>query len=136
MPSRSPATDLIIFAIVTSYVPLQLLLLRPCSRVCMVARLQITKWLRPKMASLLSKSYTCFFSSGTSYAAAKSQFCLYDGSVSLTLTFVLHCFCYYVVVAQSCPTLCNPKDCSCQWDSLGKNIGVGCHALLQGIFLT
>ena len=23
----------------------------------------------------------------------------------------------------------------CPWDSLGKNIGVGCHALLQGIFL-
>ena len=22
------------------------------------------------------------------------------------------------------------------WDSLGKNTGVGCHALLQGIFLT
>ena len=24
----------------------------------------------------------------------------------------------------------------CPWDSLGKNTGVGCHALLQGIFLT
>ena len=24
----------------------------------------------------------------------------------------------------------------CPWDSPGKNIGVGCHALLQGIFLT
>ena len=24
----------------------------------------------------------------------------------------------------------------CPWDSLGKNIGVGCHALLQGIFPT
>ena len=24
----------------------------------------------------------------------------------------------------------------CSWDSLGKNTGVGCHALLQGIFLT
>ena len=23
----------------------------------------------------------------------------------------------------------------CPWDSLGKNTGVGCHALLQGIFL-
>ena len=32
-------------------------------------------------------------------------------------------------------------DCSlarllCSWDFLGKNIGVGCHALLQEIFLT
>ena len=24
----------------------------------------------------------------------------------------------------------------CPWDSLGKNTGVGCHALLQGIFQT
>ena len=24
----------------------------------------------------------------------------------------------------------------CPWDSPGKNAGVGCHALLQGIFLT
>ena len=23
----------------------------------------------------------------------------------------------------------------CPWDSLGKNTGVGCHSLLQGIFL-
>ena len=37
---------------------------------------------------------------------------------------------------QSCPTLCDPRDCSsprllCPWDSLGRNIGVGCHFLLQ-----
>ena len=42
---------------------------------------------------------------------------------------------------QSCPTLCNPMDCSppgssIQGDSPGKNTGVGCHALLQGIFLS
>ena len=41
------------------------------------------------------------------------------------------------LVAQSCVTLCNPRDhglpCS---TSPGKNAGVGCHALLQGIFPT
>ena len=40
---------------------------------------------------------------------------------------------------QSCPTLCNPMDCSppgsCLWNSPGKNSGVGCH-VLQGIFPT
>ena len=42
---------------------------------------------------------------------------------------------------QSCPTLCDPMDCSppgssvCG-DSPGKNTGVGCHALLRGIFPT
>ena len=45
------------------------------------------------------------------------------------------------LVAQSCPTLYNPIDCSppgfsIQGDSPGQNTGVGCHALLQGIFLT
>ena len=45
------------------------------------------------------------------------------------------------LVTQSCPTLCNPMDCrsscySVHGDSPGKNTGVGCHALLQGIFPT
>ena len=34
-------------------------------------------------------------------------------------------------VAQSCPTLCDPVDCS-PWDSPGKNMAMGCHFLLQG----
>ena len=29
-----------------------------------------------------------------------------------------------------------PSRLLCPWDSPGKNTGVGCHALLQGIFLT
>ena len=42
-----------------------------------------------------------------------------------------------VLVAQSCLTLCNPMQPSrllCPWDFPGKNTGVGCHFLLQGIF--
>ena len=45
-----------------------------------------------------------------------------------------------ILVAQSCPTLCDPMDYSppgsCSWNSPGKNIGVGCHSLLQRIFPT
>ena len=39
-------------------------------------------------------------------------------------------------VAQSCLTLCDPMDCSSSgsWNSPGKNTGVGCHFLPQGIF--
>ena len=42
---------------------------------------------------------------------------------------------------QSCPTSCDPIDYSLSGspvhgDSPGKNTGVGCHALLQGIFPT
>ena len=45
------------------------------------------------------------------------------------------------LVAESCPTLWDPMDCSpagssVHGDSPGKNTGVGCLALLQGIFLT
>ena len=41
------------------------------------------------------------------------------------------------LVAQLCPTLCDPMDCSSpgssvHGDSPGKNTGVGCHALLWG----
>ena len=46
-----------------------------------------------------------------------------------------------MLIAQSCLTLCDPMDCSLPGssvygDSPGKNTGVGCHALLQGIFPT
>ena len=54
---------------------------------------------------------------------------------TLVYTYVLF------LVTHSCPTLCNPMDCSLpassiHGDSPGKNTGVGCHALLQGIFPT
>ena len=46
-----------------------------------------------------------------------------------------------VLVTQSCPTLCNPTDCSlprllCPWNSPGKNAEIDSHSLLQGLFLT
>ena len=49
--------------------------------------------------------------------------------------------CLGTEVAQSCPTLCDPKDCSPPGSSVygifqAKNTRVGSHFLLQGIFLT
>ena len=60
----------------------------------------------------------------------KSPLCIY--------TYVLYVLC---LVTQSWPTLCDPMDCSppgssVRGDSPGKNTGVGCRALLQGIFPT
>ena len=57
---------------------------------------------------------------------------------------ILHttvCAFVYAQLLQSCPTLCNPMDYKparlpWSWDSPGKSIRVGCHAILQGIFLT
>ena len=42
----------------------------------------------------------------------------------------------YSLAAKLCPTLCDPMDCLCPLNSPGKNTGMGCYFLLQGIFLT
>ena len=48
--------------------------------------------------------------------------------------------CVHAKSLQSCLTLWPyglwPARFLCPWDSAGKNTGVGCHALFQGIFLT
>ena len=47
-----------------------------------------------------------------------------------------------MLVSQSCLTFCDPMDCVAHqsalspWNSPGKNTGVGCIVLLQGIFLS
>ena len=46
--------------------------------------------------------------------------------------------CMHAKSLQLCPTLCDPMDTRLlrPWDFLSKNTGVGCHFLLQGVFLT
>ena len=56
----------------------------------------------------------------------------------LEIQFVCVCVC---LVTQLCLTLCDPMDCrppgsSVHGYSPGKKAGMGCHALLQGIFPT
>ena len=47
------------------------------------------------------------------------------------------CVLRHSVVSDSlCPRGLQPARLLCPWDSPGKNTGVGCHALLQGIFPT
>ena len=55
------------------------------------------------------------------------------------LIYTMKCCC--CLLPQSCPTLLQthglyPTRCLCPGDFLGKNTGVGCHLLLQRIFLT
>ena len=68
-----------------------------------------------------------------------------DGSVCLggryCLWLTLNCMKVKMLVSQSCPTLCNPMDCSLPGSpvhgiSQARILRVGCHFLLQGIFLT
>ena len=60
--------------------------------------------------------------------------------LKLKLQYFGHFMCAMLyLVTQLCPTLCDPMDysllvSSVHGDSPGKNSGVGCHALLQGIF--
>ena len=63
--------------------------------------------------------------------------------VSKHFALVSYCFSKNVcmmsslVVSDSVPPYgLQPIQLSCAWDSPGKNTGVGCHALLQGIFPT
>ena len=55
--------------------------------------------------------------------------------------FLLCCAVLYCTVSQSCLILCDPMDCSLSGSpvhgySPGKNAGVDCHALIQGLFPT
>ena len=61
--------------------------------------------------------------------------------VSYNLAICTILFCYCCLVTMSCLTLLWPPrtvacHAPCPWDSPGKNTGVGCHFLLQGIFPT
>ena len=60
-------------------------------------------------------------------------------SCCLVVSDFLQSTCSVCLVTQLCLTLCDSMDCSppgssVHGDSPGKNMGVGCHALLQGIF--
>ena len=64
-----------------------------------------------------------------------SQCVLHESCVTL---FLILCCC---LIAKSCLSLLQPHGLQhtrllCPWDFPGKNTGVGCHFLLQGIFLT
>ena len=52
--------------------------------------------------------------------------------ISIVGDFILFFLCFGVFIAQLCRTVWDP----CPWDFPGKNTGVGCSFLLQGIFLT
>ena len=61
--------------------------------------------------------------------------------ILIMLNFVLYLFIIMCLVAQLCPSLWDPVDCSPPASSVhedfqSKNTGVGCHALLQEIFPT
>ena len=69
-----------------------------------------------------------------------NRFMVYIESSEFLPHLMCQCACTHARSLQLCPTLCDHMDCgpagSLIWDSPGKNTGVGCHVLLQGIFPT
>ena len=66
---------------------------------------------------------------------------LFDWQCCVSFRCMVHWLSYlHAKLLQSCPTLCNPMDCSPPGSSVQKILqartGMGCHALLQGIFPT
>ena len=73
------------------------------------------------------------------FASLFSTYCLNDRHFSSVKWSNAFCMCVCAKSLQSCLTLCDSMDFSppgltvCGMDSSGKNAGVGCHFLLQGM---
>ena len=85
--------------------------------------------------------FICLFYYLSAFLSHKCNNCKPSGTWCQVPTFFHHLVPMLCLVTQSCPTLCGPMDCSLpsysvHGDSPGKNTGVGCHFLLQGIFPT
>ena len=69
--------------------------------------------------------------------ALNMYMCVYVWIFSYILILGLHCFCSVAsVVSNFFAAQTVAHQLLCPWDSLGKNTGVVCYFLLQGIFLT
>ena len=87
---------------------------------------QFTDFLNSNIFSVSSYTQTIFEVSVTFF---KRRWFYLLKSVKLTSKHQCVCVCVCMLVTQSSSTLC-------LWNSPGKNTGVGCHSLLQGIFPT
>ena len=82
-------------------------------------------------------NHICVQDIGTKVSIGLSFFLISNYKYNLNMYHM----CAVCLVAQLCPALCDRMDCSppgsyVHGDSPGKNTGVACHALLQGIFPT
>ena len=96
-----------------------------------------------------ANSFHPFFTQKLHGSSVKSQLALhFDSCIFFHSTTQYNYICFHLknllnglCCAQSCPTLCDPVDCSLtgssvHGDSPSKNTGVDCHDLLEGIFPT
>ena len=106
------------------------------------------------MASQWSQRYKSAFLLNESIYLASSTQAQFFGSLGASVSYVVSLLLvlqpeiftdtleglFMSVCYELCPTLqpdgLQPPRLLCPWDSPGKNTGVGCHALLRGIFPT
>ena len=104
------------------------------SRVFSSATVQKHQFFSAQLSSQ-SKSYHPYMTTGKTIALTRWTFV---GKVMSLLLSMLSRLA--ITFLQSCPTLqlhgLQPASLLCPWASPGKNTGVGCHALHQGIFQT
>ena len=99
-------------------------------------------WLKASLVARYSTAYTSFPNAGELIYRQVERVQGSDSRlVYEKVMFYVYVYICVCLVAQSCPTLCDPMDCSppgssVHGDSPGKNTGEGCHVLLQGIFPT
>ena len=80
--------------------------------------------------------YLLFICSSLEFINVPNTTVPYYHMYSYICTYIYKCA-VLCLVAQLCPSLCDPMNCSLPGSSVheespGKNTGVGCHALLQG----
>ena len=73
---------------------------------------------------------------GSSYMFLKYLFIFLIERYEKKQVVITHCCCCLVSFNSLQPHGLWPAKLLCLWNSPGKNTGVGCHCLLQGIFMT
>ena len=92
---------------------------------------------QPRDRSQVSCIVGGFFTSWTTREAHFDKGVYRDSVYLMKMYFRSTCMHANSKSLQSCPTLCDTMNVSSvHEDSPGKNAGVGCHFLIQGIFLT
>ena len=86
---------------------------------------------------LFSPSFPFIFHLTPLYSELQQKFSLGKQTYYFTQSFLLLLFSHQVMSNSFwIPCTVQPIRFLCPWDSSGKNTGVGCHSLLQGIFPT
>ena len=94
---------------------------------------------RPVILGPRGQGRDCFQSAGAQHRVTEAFHTFTKGVVTKHTQLpklIKLCVSHSVVSDSLCPHGLQPARLLCSWDSPGKNTGVGCHFLLQGIFPT